>query len=194
MAQIDTKKAELRKRNIKKLLIDADLTWLAFQDGAKLSSSTINRIKELKTNLSKSNRRKIETFFGLKEGEIDLNKRIELPMPKEEPDKDPEEIPYLTFKNANKANLDYSRSKSEESKAAEFVRIHILKDPYFEEKRKKSEIIERLKSLKKYKKSYKDLAMAKEIERMHNEDKTLKVETPFGNKSVFLYYREKTTT
>lgn len=38
MAQIDTKKAELRKKNINKLRKDADLTWIALQDGANLSS------------------------------------------------------------------------------------------------------------------------------------------------------------
>tara|TARA_R110002020_G_scaffold218232_2_gene426038 strand:+ start:292 stop:870 length:579 start_codon:yes stop_codon:yes gene_type:complete len=192
MAQIDTKKAELRKKNINKLRKDADLTWIALQDGANLSSSTVSRIEDLKTNLSKASRQKIEKFFGLSDKAIDSSEKIELP--KGDPAKDPPEIPYLLFKVQNKTNLSYFISKSEDSKAAEFVRTYVLKDPYFEDKRKKTEMIEKLKSFKKYKKSYKDLTMAKEIERMHNEDKTLEVDTPFGNKSVFLYYRKKTSS
>ncbi|KEO71671.1 hypothetical protein [Anditalea andensis] len=184
MAQIDVKKAEILKKNIENLLKIADLTWEALEDELKISFPTLRRVQDLKTNLSKKNKRKIELFFGIPEKSIDSSDPIDFPNSKTD-------SPYISFKEGNSSNLEYFKSKADELKAAKFVRTLVLKHSYFEQPRRKSDMIEKLKTFRKYKKSYKDSAMAKEIERMHKEDGTLNIKDPHSNKSYFLYYRNK---
>ncbi len=184
MAQIDFVKAKIRKKNIEFFLENTDLTWDALAEGAKISIPTLRRVFDLKTNLSKSNQIKIEDFFGLPNGALDTIKQLEIP------ENNPE-IPYQSFKKVNIGNPKFFKSISAETNAAEFVRIHLLSDEYFKVPRRKSQIIDKLKTFKNYNATFKDSAMAKEIERMYSEDKTIGISDPFNNKSVYLYYRIK---
>lgn len=180
MGQIDLKKATYVRDNINRLLEASDLTEVGLAEGAGISFSTIQRISKLKTNISSINETKINTFFGLETGQIYLSIPIELPS-------DKKNSPYVKFKKDNQKTIKYYRSLSEEYNIAKFVRRSILKSSYFKKGRRKREILEKLKTLKGYKPEFSEDAVYKEIERMHNEDKTLKVERLHSNNSVFLY-------
>lgn len=180
MGQIDIKKAENVRRNLELLLNETDLTQIGLADGAEISASTIRRIFDLKTNISSINETKINKFFGLETGQIYLSTSVELPS-------DNPDLPFIKFKEANSRTIKYFLSLSEDYNTAKFVRTSILKSSFFKQGRRKKEILEKLKSLKNYKTEFSEDAIYKEIERMHNEDKTLKVEKLHINDSVFLY-------
>lgn len=184
MGQIDLVKAKLVKKNLEYLLRKSDLTWEGLAEGSKVSSPTLRRVYDLKTNLSKSNRNKVELFFGLPQNTIEKAVLKSIP-------ENFSNAPFNNFKNANLGNPSFFKSKSKASKAAEFVRKEILKDAYFKKPLQKKVMIERLKLSKKYKIIYSDFAMAKEIERLYKEDKILDVEDKHENASIFYYYRKE---
>jgi len=180
MGQIDLKKATNVRDNILRLREASDLTEVGLADGADISVSTIQRISKRITNISSINETKINTFFGLETGQIYLSTPIELPS-------DNPNLPYIKFKKDNQKTIKYYLSLSKEYNIAKFVRTSILKSSYFKQGRRKKEILEKLKTFKDFKTEFSEDAIYKEIERMHNEDKTLKVEKLHTNDSVFLY-------
>lgn len=184
MAQIDLEKAENVKRNIEHLLDCTDLTWEGLQEGVGLSQSTIRRIKNKLTNLSKSNKNQILEFFGIQDQELDSDNTVILPEIKNT-------VPYLKFKKDGKANPRYFKSKAKDLKAAKFVRDQILKSNFFNEPRKLSEILYKLKNSKGYKESFSESALSKEIERLFKEDHILEVKDPNENKAYYLYFKVK---
>ena len=180
MGQIDLKKAINVRDNINRLREASDLTEVGLADGADISLSTIQRISKLKTNISSINETKINTFFGLENGEIYQSTPIELPI-------NNPELPFIKFKEDNSKTIKYFISLSEEYNIAKFVRKSILKSSYFKEGRRKKEILEKLKTFSAYNPEFSEDAIYKEVERMHKEDNTLKVEKLHTNDSVFLY-------
>ena len=180
MRQIDLKKAINVRDNIDRLREASDLTEVGLADGADISLSTIQRISKLQTNISSINETKINRFFGLENGAIYQSMPVELPI-------NNPELPFIKFKKENSKTIKYFISLSEEFNIAKFVRKSILKSSYFKEGRRKREILEKLKTFKGYKPEFSEDAIYKEIERMHNEDKTLIVEKLHSNNSVFLY-------
>ncbi|MCH7409986.1 hypothetical protein MM239_11325 [Belliella sp. DSM 111904] len=183
MGQIDLVIAKRVKKNIEYLLKISDLTWDALAEGAKVSSPTLRRVFDLNTNLSKSNRNKIEIFYGITLNTIDKVSIKSIP-------EGFEDAPFNDFKNNNTGNRSFFKSKTKLSKAAHFVRKQILKDDYFKDPHQKKDMINRLKASKNYKTIYTDSAMAKEIERLHKEDKVLFIEDTFSNSSIFKYFRK----
>jgi hypothetical protein len=184
MPQIDLEKAKNVKRNIEFLLTETDLTWTALSDGCKISQPTLRRIYDLKTNLSTINEKKIQEFFGIPTGSLGSSNKIEIPI-------GDKVEPYQIFKSENKDTIKYFISKSLEFNVANFVRKQVLIDSFFENPKRKSHILERLKFSKEYKKEFSDSAMEKEIERLYKIDGILDVEDLHGNNSVFLYFRKK---
>jgi len=180
MGQIDLKKATKVRENIERLRKASDLTDVGLADGTDISLSTIQRISKLQTNISSINETKINTFFGLEDGAIYQSTPAELPL--NNPD-----LPFIKFKEENSTTIKYFISLSEEYNIAKFVRTSILKSSYFKKGKRKKEILEKLKTFSGYKPEFSEDAIYKEVERMHNEDKTLKVEKLHINDSVFLY-------
>ena len=180
MGQIDLKKAINVQENIERLRKASDLTEVGLADGADISLSTIQRISKLQTNISSINETKINKFFGLENGSIYQNTPVELPL-------NNPELPFIKFKEDNSKTIKYFISLSEEYNIAKFVRKSILKSSYFKEGRRKKEILEKLKTFSAYNPEFSEDAIYKEVERMHKEDNTLKVEKLHTNDSVFLY-------
>jgi len=184
MAQIDETKAELLKNKVERLLLLADLTWEALQEGTKISSATIRRIQDKKTNLSKSNLKKIKVFFGSPQMDLFSDSDLDFISTNEN-------APFQRFKKDGKLNPQYFKSENEFTSAAEFVKYQILRNEIFEKPLKKRQILEILKSSPGYKSKFTEDSMSKEIERLHNREKILATEDPKKNKSYFLYYRIK---
>lgn len=182
MAQIDEKKAALLKAKIERLFLLTDLTWEALQEGTKISSATIRRIQDKKTNLSKSNIKKIKTFFGSPQMDLYTNSDLDFKS-------NNQKAPFQKFKEDGKSNPEYFKSENQFSSAAEFVKFQIRNNEEFEKPLKKRQILEILKSSPGYKAKFTEDSMAKEIERLHNKEKILGIEDPKNNKSYFLYFR-----
>lgn len=184
MAQIDENKAELLKDKIERLLSLTDLTWEALQEGTKISPATIRRIQDKKTNLSKSNQKKIKAFFGSPQMNLFSDSDSDFISTNRN-------ASYLRFKEDGKLNPEYLKSENEFTSAAEFVKYQILNNEIFEKPLKKRQMLDILKSSPAYKSKFTEDSMSKEIERLHNKEKILATLDPKKNKSYFLYYRLK---